>query len=304
MIFNFGSINIDHTYCVPHLVRLGETLTSSKYTVGLGGKGINQSLAIARAGGSVSHWGRLSSSDAGVIEELTHSGVNVDGIELTHQPSGHAIVQIDQHGENSILLFSGANHSFTKERIVSLVRQASPGDTILIQNECNGLNELIPLAVSHGCHVIFNPAPMNSDVALLPLEQCELLFFNRSEAALLTGMSIESAAEDLLGSCKERAGGAEIVLTLGSEGAWYQRKSEVLFQNALTVDAVDTTAAGDTFVGYFLTARQAGLTPSQCLQQASAAAALAVQRRGAASSIPMKEEVDVLFHSNNEAWTQ
>lgn len=296
MIFNFGSINIDHTYYVPHLVRPGETLASSEYTVGLGGKGVNQSLAIARAGGHVSHWGRLSSSDARVIEELTHAGVNVDGIELTHQPSGHAIVQIDPHGENAILLFSGANQSFTAERLASLMKHASPGDTILIQNECNGLNELIPLAVRHGCHVIFNPAPMNSDVASLPLEQCDLVFFNRSEAALLAGMPIESGAEDLLTCCKQRVGGADVILTLGSEGAWYQRGDEVLFQNAFKIKAVDTTAAGDTFVGYFLAARQAGLVPSQCLLRASAAAALTVQQRGAARSIPTSNAVDALMH--------
>lgn len=300
MIFNFGSINIDHTYYVPHLVRPGETLASREYTVGLGGKGVNQSLAIARARGNVSHWGKLSSSDAWVINELKSAGVDVDGVELAQQPSGHAIVQIDQHGENSILLFPGANHSFTKEQVAALVKQANPEDTILIQNECNGLNELIPLAVSHGCDVIFNPAPMSSDVTLLPLNQCNLLFFNRSEAALLAGMPIESSAQDLLGSCNKIVGGADVVLTLGNEGAWYQRGTEVLFQSAFEVKAVDTTAAGDTFVGYFLAARQAGLAPSLCLLRASAAAALAVQRRGAARSIPAVNEVDRLISQHNE----
>lgn len=292
MIFNFGSINIDYTYRVPYFVRPGETLESGEYNIGLGGKGVNQSLAIARAKGAVSHWGRVSSIDAWVTSELESAGVGVKDIELTPEPSGHAIIQIDALGENAILLFSGANHGFTRERMAALIAQTEPGDTLLIQNECNGLDQLIPLAVSHGCKVIFNPAPMTAKVASLPLEQCELLFFNRTEAAALLQMPVESSAADLLRRCKETLGDVEVVLTLGSEGAWYQCRSETLFQPALKVKAVDTTAAGDTFVGYFLAARQAGRTPSTCLQRATAAAALAVQKRGAASSIPVAEEVD------------
>ena len=298
MIFNLGSINIDYTYLVPNFVRPGETLESDDYNIGLGGKGVNQSLAIARAKGMVSHWGRVSSIDAWVTSELESAGVDVKDIELTPEPSGHAIIQIDALGENAILLFSGANHGFTREKMTALVAQTAPGDTILIQNECNGLDQLILLAVSHGCKVIFNPAPMTSKVSSLPLDQCELLFFNRTEAAALLEMPVDSSAADLLMRCKESLGDVEVVLTLGSEGAWYQRSNETLFQPALKVKAVDTTAAGDTFVGYFLAARQAGLTPSQCLQRAATAAALAVQKFGAASSIPMASEVDGIIYQS------
>jgi len=298
MIFNLGSINIDYTYLVPYFVRPGETLESDDYNIGLGGKGVNQSLAIARAKGMVSHWGRVSSIDAWVTSELESAGVDVKDIELTPEPSGHAIIQIDALGENAILLFSGANHGFTREKMTALVAQTAPGDTILIQNECNGLDQLILLAVSHGCKVIFNPAPMTSKVSSLPLDQCELLFFNRTEAAALLEMPVDSSAADLLMRCKESLGDVEVVLTLGSAGAWYQRSNETLFQPALKVKAVDTTAAGDTFVGYFLAARQAGLTPSQCLQRAATAAALAVQKFGAASSIPMASEVDGIIYQS------
>ena len=298
MIFNLGSINIDYTYLVPYFVRPGETLESDDYNIGLGGKGVNQSLAIARAKGMVSHWGRVSSIDAWVTSELESAGVDVKDIELTPEPSGHAIIQIDALGENAILLFSGANHGFTREKMTALVAQTAPGDTILIQNECNGLDQLILLAVSHGCKVIFNPAPMTSKVSSLPLDQCELLFFNRTEAAALLEMPVDSSAADLLMRCKESLGDVEVVLTLGSEGAWYQRSNETLFQPALKVKAVDTTAAGDTFVGYFLAARQAGLTPSQCLQRAATAAVLAVQKFGAASSIPMAPEVDGIIYQS------
>jgi ribokinase len=139
---------------------------------------------------------------------------------------------------------------------------------------------------------------MTSKVSSLPLDQCELLFFNRTEAAALLEMPVDSSAADLLMRCKESLGDVEVVLTLGSEGAWYQRSNETLFQPALKVKAVDTTAAGDTFVGYFLAARQAGLTPSQCLQRAATAAALAVQKFGAASSIPMASDVDGIIYQS------
>lgn len=296
MIFNFGSINVDHTYRVPYFVRPSETLASEEYGIGLGGKGVNQSLAIARARGEVSHWGRVSSKDDWVMSELQMDGVDVNDIELTDEPSGHAIIQVDKSGENSILLFAGANHGNTEERIISLMSKTMPGDTLLIQNECNGLDQLIPLAVSHGCKVVFNAAPMNSEVSTLPLHQCELLIFNRAEAAFLLGMSITSSASDLLGRFSETLGNTEVVLTLGSDGAWYQHNGEAVFQPALKVSAIDTTAAGDTFVGYFLAARQAGLEPSQCLKRATAAAALAVQQHGAASSIPVAKDVDRLAY--------
>ncbi|MBE0405075.1 MULTISPECIES: ribokinase [Halomonas] len=295
MIYNYGSINIDYIYHVPYFVRPGETQRCDGHSVGLGGKGANQSLSIACANGLVSHWGRVSSKDAWAVEELKRAGVNVCDIELTQQPSGHAVVQIDEQGENSIILFPGVNHGAEKERLAFLLSKVKSGDTLLVQNECDGLGYIIPLAVSHGCNVIFNPAPMTADVSELPLDQCKLLFFNRTEAASLLEIPIESSASDLLRKLRNKLGSAEIVLTLGSEGAWYLYNSETYFQAALPVRAIDTTAAGDTFVGYFLAARQAGAEPFECLKRATAAAALAVQYRGAASSIPKAEEVDRLM---------
>lgn len=295
MIYNYGSINIDYTYHVPYFVRPGETLGCKGHSVGLGGKGANQSLSIARASGMVSHWGRVSLKDTWAVEELQSAGVNVSNVELTHEPSGHAIIQTDEQGENSILLFPGANYGATKERLACLLSKVKPGDTLLIQNECDGLRHIIPMAVSHGCNVIFNPAPMTADISGLPLDQCELLFFNRTEAASLLEVPIEESVSDLLKKLESKLGSVEVILTLGSEGAWYQYCGETRFQAALKVKAIDTTAAGDTFVGYFLAARQAGAEPFECLKRATAAAALAVQCRGAASSIPRAEEVDRLM---------
>ncbi|WP_416140689.1 ribokinase [Halomonas sp. HK25] len=295
MLHNFGSINLDHIYRVPHLVRPGETLASHDYRVGLGGKGANQSLAMARAGGRVCHWGRLGRQDAWARDTLARAGVDVSRVNLVDEPSGHAIIQVDDRAENAIILFSGANHGFRRTDLNALVASTRPGDWLLTQNECLGLAELIPLADDHGLKIAFNPAPMAEEVLGLPLSRCRLLFVNHSEAAGLTGLALGAGAEALLDALAAQLPAAEVVLTLGSNGAWYQHGAQRRHQPALPVEAVDTTGAGDTFIGYLMAARQAGLGIEACLARATAAAALAVQRPGAAESIPDAEEVDRLL---------
>ncbi|HSH56924.1 MAG TPA: ribokinase, partial [Halomonas sp.] len=289
--YNFGSINLDHVYRVPHLVAPGETLASHGYSVGLGGKGANQSLAMARAAGAVSHWGRLGRQDAWARDALSRSGVDVERVTLLDGPSGHAIIQVDDQGENAIILFSGANHGTTQQELAELVATTQPGDWLLLQNECSGLETLIPLAVEHGLKVAFNPAPMESSVARLPLPLCSLLFVNRTEAALLVGLPVESSAQALLDALATQLPETEVVLTLGDEGAWHQYRRLRRHQPALPVVAVDTTGAGDTFIGYYLAALQAGLPIEECMRRAATAAALGVQRPGAAASIPTLDDV-------------
>lgn len=291
LCYNYGSINLDHVYRVPHLVAPGETLASHDYSVGLGGKGANQSLAMARAAGSISHWGRLGQQDAWARDTLYRAGVDVERVTLLDGPSGHAIIQVDDQGENAIILFPGANHGTTQQELAELVATTQPGDWLLLQNECSGLETLIPLAVEHGLKVAFNPAPMDNNVARLPLHLCSLLFVNRTEAALLVGLPVESRAQDLLDALAQRLPETEIVLTLGGEGAWHQQHGMCRHQPALPVVAVDTTAAGDTFIGYYLAALQAGSSVDDCLRHAATAAALGVQRSGAAESIPTLDEV-------------
>ncbi|XKE47445.1 ribokinase [Halomonas organivorans] len=296
MLHNFGSINLDHFYRVPHLVRPGETLASRDYRVGLGGKGANQSLAMARAGGRVRHWGRLGRQDAWARDFLDQAGVEVDAIQLVDEPGGHAIIQVDDQGENAILLFPGANHGFTPEALDALVAEARPGDWLLAQNECNALPHVLEAARARGLHVAFNPAPMTGAVADLPLATCRLLFVNRGEAEGLTGLGGDAPAEALLDALGRRLPETETVLTLGGDGAWYQHGERRHFQPPLPVTPVDTTAAGDTFIGYYLAALQAGEPPETCLRRAATAAALGVQRPGAAESIPDLAEVERALH--------
>nr|WP_298415215.1 ribokinase [uncultured Halomonas sp.] len=292
MLYNYGSINIDHVYRVPHLVRPGETLSSRSYRQVLGGKGANQSLAIARAGGHVMHWGLLGQGDHWVLETLSSAGVDTSRVELTLEPSGHALIQVDDQGENAIILHPGANHAFTDAQQDALLAIPTACDWLLLQNECNALDRLITLAAERDLLVAFNPAPMAANVLQLPLDRCQLLFLNRGEAADLIGEQAQASSECLLDGLRRRLPEVEIVLTLGREGVCYQHGDTRLQLEAHRVEARDTTAAGDTFIGYFMAARQRNAEVEDALRLASTAAALCVQREGAAPSIPVVSEVE------------
>ncbi|MAY69893.1 MAG: ribokinase [Halomonas sp.] len=301
MLYNYGSINLDHVYRVPHLVRPGETLASHEHRVGLGGKGANQSLALAKAGGQVAHWGSLNAQDGWARQQLADAGVDVNGIAEVAAPSGHAIIQVDDGAENAILLFPGANHHHSADDLSRLMQGTQAGDWLLLQNECSALADAIRLGHDKGLNIAFNPAPMSDAVQDLPLDQCDLLFVNRGEAAWLAGVAEDTDADALLTALSERLPSTQLVLTLGAEGAWHQHDGQRQFQAASRVEAVDTTAAGDTFIGYYLAAMQEHRTVADCLALASTAAALGVQRQGAAASIPSRGEVDSALATGQHA---
>lgn len=296
-IFNYGSINIDHVYRVPHLVRPGETLASTAYHQVLGGKGANQSIALARAGASVSHIGRYHAQDRALLQPLFDAGVETSLLQTVNMPSGHALIQVDDHAENAIVLYAGANHSFTPEELTTLLHSAVAGDWLLLQNENSCTGAMIEAAFAKGLKVAFNPAPMTDPVATLPLEKLAVLFVNQVEVMQLLNAPVQGGQLDhawLAQKLQIRFPQTQVVVTLGSQGAacFYQGISE--FVPALKVNAVDTTGAGDTFTGYFLAAITEGLSTHQALQRGCLASALCVQKVGASSSIPTKQQVDQL----------
>ncbi|MFK7858757.1 MAG: ribokinase [Granulosicoccus sp.] len=291
-VFNFGSINIDLVYRVPHLVAPGETLPSQSLDTVLGGKGANQSVALARAGARVTHIGRLGNTDSWACDQMQAAGVDVSQVSMIDGPSGHAIIQVDDHGENAIILHGGANQSFTHDELAVMLKSAEAGDWLLMQNECNGLDSAFALAESLGMRIAFNPAPMTPRIAQLPLERCELLIVNETEAAALAGNHDLDAAIVTLG---KRYPQTRLVLTLGAKGAMLQRGELQLSAKAMKVAAVDTTGAGDTFVGYFLASLMTGLDDQSALQRSCAAGALSVTKPGAAPSIPTRAELDLFL---------
>lgn len=288
-VYNFGSINIDLVYRVPHLVMAGETLSSVSMDTLLGGKGANQSVAVARAGASVCHVGRIGKADQWAIEQMQAAGVDVSHVEQIDGASGHAIIQVDDNGENSIILHGGANRSFNRSILEGHLRDASSDDWLLVQNECNDIPAVFDIAVSKGMKIMFNPAPMTAEVAALPLENCAVLIVNETEAESLAGTS---DPVQILSRLSSRYPDTRLVMTLGSKGALLQHSEQLIRHGALDVDVVDTTGAGDTFVGYFLASMIEGRDDTTCLKRACIAAALSVTQAGAASSIPDAQAVD------------
>lgn len=287
-ILNFGSVNIDHVYRVEHLVRPGETIASSDYRQFSGGKGFNQSIALARAGASVSHAGRIGGDGVWLREQLAADGADVRFLEVVDSPSGHALIQVDADGENAIILFGGANRTFTPENAAEILANFGQGDWLLLQNEISAMPEILQLAGERGLRVVFNPAPMGPEVLDYPLDGVSIFVVNETEGEAFTG---ESEAEGILAGMRRRFPAATVVLTLGAAGAIYDDGSQRIAVPAQKVDVVDTTAAGDTFIGYFLAGLAAGEPPKAALESATCAAAICVTRAGAAPSIPRRAEL-------------
>ncbi|MEX0623405.1 ribokinase [Saccharospirillum sp.] len=286
-LFNLGSINIDHLYQVDHFVRPGETLSSSKYQTVLGGKGANQSIALARAGADVRHIGAVGQQDAWALSQLQEAGVNTDHVALLPQASGHAIIQLTKAAENAIILYPGANHNLTDSHLEQALATAQKGDWMLMQNETNGLEAAIALARKQGLNIAFNPAPMDVQRVRPMLSQIDWLIVNEVEAMDLTETESVTAAEQAL---VESYPQLHILLTLGKDGVVYLHQAHRDSAAAHSVEAVDTTAAGDTFIGYTLSALATGESPTQAMALGSAAAAICVTRLGASSSIPTLDE--------------
>src|SRR5262245_40844038 len=287
-ILNFGSINVDHVYHVPHFVRPGETLPATSYHVFGGGKGLNQSVALARAAATVRHAGKIGPDAPWTVDILREAGADTSLINVGDRPTGHAIIQVNPEGQNSIITFAGSNYDIETREIIEAIDQCDPSDFLLLQNEINRIPELITHARTRGLRVVFNPAPMTHEVNKYPLQEVDYLIVNETEGAALTGSTNPSA---IVAALTQRLPHAALVLTLGPRGVIYHSAEEHREIQAPTVPAIDTTAAGDTFVGYFLAEINRGSAVSQALRIAVNAAALCVTRQGAANSIPHLHEV-------------
>lgn len=282
-IFTYGSINIDHIYTLPHLPAPGETLTSSSYRAGLGGKGANQSVAAARAGARVTHLGAVGPDGQWAVDRLSALGVGTGAIIRPEVPTGHAIIFVDAQAENQIVLFPGANHQLSLKAVRSALEGAQPGDTLLIQNEVTGTPEVAEYAYRRGLRVMTSAAPFDPDALRAVLPFTTSLALNAVEAAQL--QATLGALTDI----------PELLVTRGAAGAELIAGGKTLHQPAITVVPADTTGAGDTFAGYYAAARDEGQSPAAALRLAAAAAALKVTRPGTADAIPARTEVDSFF---------
>ncbi len=287
-ILSYGSLNLDYVYHVPHFVVPGETLSPSGRDVNCGGKGLNQSIAAARAGAQVFHAGKIGVDGSALTDILQNSGVDISLVTVGPSASGHAIIQVDPSGQNCILLFGGSNQEIIQAEIDHALEGFGPGDYLILQNEINGLPYLMKQAAQKGLFTVFNPSPIDDAIPALPLDQTSLLIFNEVEGTALAGCP---EPDGILDTLRARWPQCRLLLTLGGDGCVYDDGSCRLRQRTYPVKAVDTTAAGDTFTGYFVACLAAGMEAEACLDLASRAAAIAVSRPGAAPSIPTMDEV-------------
>lgn len=287
-ILNFGSINIDNVYHVDDFVKPGETKKSLSFQVFPGGKGLNQSVALARAGAAVYHAGKIGTDGQWLADLMKTSGVNTALVEKAKCDTGKAIIQVSDTGQNAIILYEGANQEMDRKYIERVLDQFCAGDILVLQNEINLVPEMIESARQRGLKIALNPSPANEVIHQCDLSKIQWLLLNEVEGEWMTGKKEpEEICRELLKAYPDM----EVVLTLGSQGVLYQSAEKKCFQKAFKVDAVDTTGAGDTFTGYFLRCVSEGETPEKALRLASKAASIAVSRAGAAVSIPYWSEV-------------
>lgn len=291
-IYSLGSLNIDYVYQVPHFIRPGETLSSTHMKIFPGGKGLNQSVALGKAGAQVIHGGIINHADTFLTSVLHTAAVDISRIKTTNTPSGHAIIQVEPSGQNCILLYPGANHEFTQDYIEYVLGDAGQDDIILLQNEINCLDLIFEVARQKDISIAFNPSPYNSKLTKLPLSQVKWWIFNEIEGQDLTG---ESDPDRILSAMYEMYPQSNLLLTLGDKGCRFKNASLNVFCPAYPTKAIDTTAAGDTFTGYFLSMIGENISIPDALRIAARAASIAVSRTGASESIPYLTEVaDVL----------
>ena len=287
-IINFGSCNIDYVYTVDHIVYPGETITSDELEIFPGGKGLNQSVAIAKAGGMVYHVGCIGRNGEMLKNVLIENGVDVSFLKTKECQNGHAIIQLSKSSENSIFLYKGSNYMLTKDFIDEVIDKFTSEDFVVLQNEVNNLKYIIESAYKKGMKIVLNPSPFNDELKEIDFNMISFLILNEIEIECMSG---KSSPEESVTRLKEMYPNLKIVLTLGKDGCIYSDRNETLHHPSYRVEVVDTTAAGDTFTGYFITAVSEGKAYKDAIKIASIASAVAVSKKGAAISIPDKNTV-------------
>lgn len=291
-ILNLGSLNIDKVYSVPHFVTSGETISSTRTETFCGGKGLNQSIALAKAGAEVYHAGAIGTDGEMLRKQLETAGVDTRYLQVLATVTGHAVIQLTPEGKNCIIISAGANGEISREYIDRVLAKFEAGDLLLLQNETSNVAYAMRQAKARGMKIAFNASPMDEKLMRYPLELVDYFLINEIEGALLAGLPVSESADEILGRLSEKFPQATIVLTIGENGVLLSDGGQVLRHGIYRVKAVDTTAAGDTFCGFFLASIAAGTAPEVCLERASMASAIAVSRMGAAASIPTTAEVD------------
>ena len=285
----FGSLNIDKTYSLEDFVRPGQTISAKKMEQFCGGKGFNQAIALRRAGNEVHFAGAVGQDGSMLLETLDQNGIDRTHVKVTDGATGHAIIQLDKNGGNCIIILAGANGEITEADVEKTLADFGEGDLIVLQNEISCVPQILRRAREKGMIVAFNPSPYDEKIAACDLSCVDYLLVNEVEGA---GMSGQTEPDAILDALHSRYPHLNVVLTLGGDGSVYQSADGQRHHAPIhKVTAVDTTAAGDTFTGFFLSELLHHHDAPKALRVAAVAAGIAVSRKGAEPSIPHLDEV-------------
>lgn len=287
-VLDFGTLNYDYVYQVDHILVGGETSAALSMETHIGGKGLNQAIALKKAGVNVFMAGSLGTDGVSIRELCRKEGVNTDYLASVDGKSGHTIIQVDKDAQNCIMLYGGSNRKQEKPQIDQTLEDFGIGDILLLQNEINHLNYIIDKASEIGMTIVLNPSPFDDNLKTCDMGKVDYFIMNEIEGSLLTG---KERYRDILSAMRLMFPKARTVLTVGKEGAYYQDENVQVFQEAFPVKAVDTTAAGDTFTGYFIAGLVNGTDINRNLRMCARASSIAVTKKGATDSIPEYEDV-------------
>ena len=297
-IIVIGSFNLDFVFLVDRFVLPKETYHAHGMEMHFGGKGFNQAVALGRSYPQVFYAANVNEKEKYLRDVLKENHVNDKFLRLVTSPTGMAFIQVNKEGENAILLNKGANFKFDLEQFVEILSHFNEGDTLVLQNEINELKTLIDLAHNRHLKIALNQSPFNQDILKLPLQYIDYLFINELEGEMLTN---KKETDEILEVCKTLIPNCEVVLTLGSQGACVLKDNQITKKNTYKVEAIDSTGAGDTFTGFYLSSRVQNKSIEESLQMANAAAALSVTKKGAMDSIPSLDEVEKFIKKEGQS---
>jgi len=294
-----GSINLDRTIRVKAMARPGETIHASEVFSAGGGKGANQAVAAKRSGAKTNFIGAVGNDDAGktMLELLSYEDIDLSGIaKLEKVATGQAYIVVDEKGENSIVIHAGANGKITPEHVEKHADLIEKSDFVIAQFESDLASTIVAfkLARKAGVTTILNPAPAMKIVPKELLETTDLIIPNETETEVLTGVEVTDEKSMEQAAAKLHALGIKaVIITIGSKGAFYSNAGQTGIVPAYKVKAVDTTAAGDTFIGALSTVLAKDLSNLvEAIKYGNQASSLTVQRFGAQPSIPYKHELE------------
>lgn len=291
-----GSINMDLVFAAPRMPGVGETLTGSAFRQVSGGKGANQAVAAARQGGDVAFIGMVGADGFGsaALRNLTADGIDCGAIGIADLPTGVAGIVVDSSGANSIVVVAGANDALTVERVEAAADRIAASSWLICQLESpvDSVVAAFDIARAAGVRIVFNPAPAPAALPAALIDGVDVLVVNETEAGQLARIGVVDGDSAAAAAAVLRSRGAATVLvTMGDKGVLIADGAPPRLMAALRVNAIDTTAAGDTFVGALTVALGRGAGIDAAVGEAQAAAAVSVTRMGAQSSIPTRDEM-------------